>query len=143
MKWLLWVVLAAGLTPCYADLATVQSEPNLEKRSDKALANADLAMEAARKAYQAPDLKAFEASLNEVRESVDLSYKSLQDTGKAARRSPKYFKRAELKLRALLKRLENLKVDVALDDRAQVESLAKHVNDVHDQILHEIMTKRH
>lgn len=126
-----------------ADLADVRNEPNLEKRSEKALVNANIAVDEARKAYKSADLAGFKARLREVEESAELSYQSLQDTGKAARRSPKFFKRAEMKMHAVAKRLVALGADVSFEDRAVVEAAQKKLSDLEDKIVHEILTKKH
>ena len=126
-----------------ADLADVRNEPNLEKRSEKALENANIAVDEARKAYKSADLAGFGSRLREVEESAELSYQSLQDTGKAARRSPKFFKRAEMKMHAVAKRLEALGADVSFEDRAVVEAAQKKLSDLEDKIVHEILTKKH
>lgn len=142
---LLFVLLAMLLAVpvVRADLADVKNEPNLEKRSEKALENANIAVDEARKAYKSADLAAFGSRLREVEESAELSYQSLQDTGKAARRSPKFFKRAEMKMHALAKRLEALGVEVSFEDRALVEATRKTLSDLEDKIVFEIMTKKH
>jgi len=126
-----------------ADLADVKNEPNLEKRSEKALENANNAVDEARKAYKSADLAGFGARIKEVEESAELSYQSLQETGKAARRSPKFFKRSEMKIHALTKRLEALGAEVALEDRGVVETARKNLSDLEDKIVFEIMTKKH
>jgi len=126
-----------------ADLADVKNEPNLEKRSEKALENANMAVDEARKAYKSADLAGFGSRLREVEESAELSYQSLQDTGKAARRSPKFFKRAEMKLHAITKRLEALGSEVNFEDRVPVEATRKKLSDLEDKIVFEIMTKKH
>jgi len=138
---MLILFLAAPLI--WADLAAVKSEPNLERRSEKALDNANTALDAARTAYKSSDLGAFKVQLNEVEESGELSYQSLKDTGKAARNSPKYFKRAEMKLHALSNRLKQLSAEVGMDERAEVESVRKKLGDLEDKLLLEIMTKKH
>jgi len=140
MKPLLAVCLWSSLA--FADLNWVMSEPNLEKRSDRALENADEAVGEARKSYRAQDMKAFATALKEVRDSVELSYKSLQESGKAARRSPKYFKRADARLRELAKKLDNLEKDVMMDERTEVTALKKRVDELDEQVVLDIMTKK-
>ncbi|MBI1898087.1 MAG: hypothetical protein HYS04_16375, partial [Acidobacteria bacterium] len=71
-----------------ADLAPLYTEPNLEKRSDKAIEYAREAVEAARDSYKRHDYDNFRTCVEEVAEAVELSYKSLLATGKAARRHP-------------------------------------------------------
>ena len=58
MHWLLIAVLAF-------DLGAVKSEPNLERRSDRALDNANTALDAARDAYSAADLDKTQSALKE------------------------------------------------------------------------------
>jgi hypothetical protein len=126
-----------------ADLAAVKIEPNLEKRSEKALENANRAIDEARAAYKLPDLKLFRDLLTEIKESLELSYSSLQETGKAARRSPKYFKRAEMKMHDIARRLDGLAAEVESAERAEVEAVKKTASDLEDKLLLEIMTKKH
>jgi len=138
---LLALILATSLV--WADLTEVKNEPNLEKRSERALENANTAIDEARKAYKSSDLGAFKSRIHEIEESAELSYQSLEDTGKAARRSPKFFKRAEMKMHSLAKRLEALGTEVSLEDRAAIDSVRKTLSDLEDKIVFEIMTKKH
>jgi len=133
--WLLAAMLAL-------DLNSIKQEPNLERRSDLALDHANEALDAARDAFQANDIAKMQAGLDEVTESVNLSYQSLVDTGKDARRNPKFFKRAELKTRELLRRLDGFRIAVDVDSRAAVDRVRDRVNDVHDNLLKSIMSKK-
>ena len=129
----------AGL--CWADIALVKQEPNLEKRSELALDFANESIDAAKKVYDSNPVD-FAARLADVREATELSYTSLSETGKRARRSPKYFKRAELKMRALMRRLDNLAKEVSVDDKKLVEDVYAHVSELNERVLHEIMSKK-
>jgi hypothetical protein len=123
------------------DLGAIKTEPNLEKRSELALDYANTALDAARDAYSAgEDAKALGA-LDEVRESVDLSWHALVDTGKYARNN-KFFKRAEVRTRALLRRLDGLRDTVAVDDQPAVEKVRARVEEVHDVLIEGIMGKK-
>ena len=135
MPWLLTLVLAF-------DLAAVKSEPNLERRSEKALDYAGQAFATARESYSSGDVKKSQDALQEVRQGVDLAYDSLSETGKDARRNPKFFKRAELKTRELLRRLDGMRQAVSIEDRALVESVRDHVSEIHDNLLKGIMSKK-
>jgi hypothetical protein len=133
----------ALLMICLAfDLAAIKLEPNLEHRSDLALQNASAAMDAARDASAAGDTGRIKGSLEELRDSVDLAYQSLVDSGKSARRNPKFFKRAELKARELMRRLDGLAQAVDSDDRGFVESVRERVSKVHDNLIEDIMEKK-
>ena len=138
------LILTAAATFCLADIPpAVMAERNLEKRSELALKLADDSISAASKAYaEASASSSFEQHLQSVEELTRLSLKSLHDTGKEARKKPKYFKSAELKLRNLLRRLSTLSNEVSADDRPRVEAAKKVLSEVHEQLLHDIMSKR-
>ncbi len=129
------VMLASGLD-------SVKSEPNLEKRSKLALDNANAAVDAARQAYDAGHFKDSLSALNEVRDSVELSLASLNETHKDARRNPKAFKRAELEIRELVRRLKSLESDFGVEDRAEVLKTEQRLQEVHDELITRIMSKR-
>jgi hypothetical protein len=125
-----------------ADLASIQQEPSLERRSQLAMDYAGAALDAARTAYQASDLEKAKTSLSEVGDAVDLAYDSLQQTGKEARRDPKFFKRTELATRQLLRRIEGLAESMSFDDRAVAEKVRDRVAAIHDDLLQGIMSKK-
>jgi len=135
MHWVLLLTLAF-------DLSTVKNEPNLEKRSELALSNANLALNAARDDYNAGNIEKSTSELQEVCDSVDLAYESLSDTGKDPRKDPKFFKRAELSTRELLRRLENLAPGMSAVDRGTLEKVRERISDVHDNLLKGIMSKK-
>lgn len=135
------MIIVLSLFLAFADLSNVKTEPNLEKRSDLALDNANRAIDDARAAYQAGDAKKTDDDLAEVRQSVDLSLESLENSGKQARKS-KYFKRAEIKLRELLRRLSGFRDEMSVDDRKPLDDTAARLQEVHDRLLQEIMSKK-
>jgi len=138
---LAWLALAA--MGCFAaDLDAVRAEPNLEKRSEKALQNADAAVDAARKAHEAGNDDAFKSSLQEVHDSILLAKESLDKSGKNARRNPKYFKKAEQNLRRLGRRLDTLRLELSVDDRAPVEALMHEADTMRDKIVEAIMGRK-
>src|SRR6202162_2061284 len=119
MAWLFIALLAAQL---YAtDLGTIKQEPNLERRSDLAMQYANSALDTAREAYTAGNIDKTETAIEEVESSVDLAYDSLGQTGKDPRRSPKFFKRAEMSTRQLLRRLDGMMESMSVADRALIE----------------------
>jgi len=136
--------LLAGLlaaAPARADLAAVKAEPNLEKRSDLALAHAHRTLEAARRAYHSGPMQEVESSLAQVLESINLSLQSLRDTGKNPRRSPKYFKRGEIEIRKLMRRLDGFRDAMSVDDRPMLDALTKRAHQIHEELLAGIMSK--
>jgi hypothetical protein len=130
-------ILAAEIPPA------VMAEDDLEKRSEVALKAAEESISAAAKAYSAgSEVGVFRQHITSAQDLTALSLKSLNDSGKRASRSPKYFKRAELKLRSLLRRMTNLSNEVSVEDRPVVEAAQKSMSDVHEQLLHDIMSKK-
>jgi hypothetical protein len=122
------------------DLGPVKAEPDLQKRLELALSNADQEIDAARDAYKAGDVGKLSAALEEVRDSVNLSFESLEERHKKPR-NDKYYKRAELKVRSLLRRLASFSDEVDLDERKKVEAVRQRLQEVHDQLIAAIMRK--
>jgi NADH:ubiquinone oxidoreductase subunit D len=144
MKTVLLVVLlvSAGAFLLAADIESVKSEPNLERRSEKALLNAEAAFDAARKAHSDGADQAFTVALAEIGQSIQLIRQSLDDSGKNARKSPKYFKKAEVGLRKLGRRLDSFRVELSVDERAPVEKLVQQAHETQEHLLHAIMGKK-
>jgi hypothetical protein len=137
---LVWLALC--MTAPSADIESLKSEPNLEKRSEKALLNANAAITAAREAYSAGDSRKARMALEETASSVELSYDALSGTGKHPRQSPKHFKHAELSVREMLRRLKDLENDVGVDDRPVLVETEDRLQRVHDELLDGIMSKK-
>ncbi|HET8547542.1 MAG TPA: hypothetical protein VFL57_06055 [Bryobacteraceae bacterium] len=141
LRVLVAVALLAPAVRC-ADLAAIRNEPRLERRSELALEHAIATVERARDAWRASKMAEFQQALEEIREASELSYQSLRETGKPARRHPKYFKRAEKNLRSLMKKLDGLFQEVGIDDRAAVDEVRRRASDLHDQVVTDIMSKK-
>jgi hypothetical protein len=138
------MLLAAGPAALVrADLARVKAEPNLEKRSKLALDYAEQALKDARGAYGNGDSAKATVLIAQVREAVELAENSLKETGKNPRRSPKYFKKAEIETRALLKRVEAFQDEMNVADRPTLDPLRAKVQQVHDDLLMGIMEGKH
>ena len=132
-------VLLAATLACAgvlrADLAKAHAETNLERRSGLALANAAAAYQAARAAYDKGETDAVAAAVNEIEESVDLAYTSLKATGKDPRKSPKWFKKAEIETRDLLRKLDAFQQQMGFAERPMLEKVKTRVQQVHDDLL--------
>jgi hypothetical protein len=135
----MWMaLLAVGLAaagPSRADLTRALKEPNLERRSQLALENASAAYKAARAAYDKGENDQAGKLIAEIQESVELAQTSLTKTGKNPRKSPKWFKRAEIETRELLKRLDAFEHDMGFNDRPMLEKVKARVQQIHDELL--------
>ena len=118
-----------------ADLKAALAERDLGKRSKLALDNAAETLKAARAALQAGENEKIAAAAAEMKESVDLAYDSLKSTGKDPRKSPKWFKHAEIATRDLLKKLDTLQQDMNFQDRSVLSELKTRLQQVHDELL--------
>lgn len=135
-------VVFSGLT--HADLRAARAEPNLEKRSKLALGNALALYTNARQAYQQGDTNQVKADATEIQESVELAYTSLEDTGKDPRKSPKWFKQAEIETRDLLRKIDGFQQEMDFNDRPVLDAVKAKVQQVHDSLLLQLMEgKKH
>jgi hypothetical protein len=133
---------AISLSAASPDLDAVRAEPNLEKRSELALKNADKALDSARKAYAEANDAALKEAVAEAIASLDLCQDSLDESGRNARKKPKYFKKAEIGARLYLRRLDNFRGEMSVDDRPAVEPLIERAHKLQEEILHAIMGKK-
>ncbi len=144
-KGLLWALaicwISAGTLS--ADLKRAQAEPNLEKRSQLAMDNAVAAYQAARAAYDKGDNTQTAAAIEEIVESVDLADASLRQTGKDPRKSSKWFKKAEMETRDLVRKLDSFQQTMGFDDRPMLDKVKTRVQQVHDDLLLGIMEGKH
>lgn len=124
-----------------AGLERAKAEPNLEKRSQLALDNAELALKEAREAYRAGSNARAAEFLAEVRSSVEYAELSLKETGKNPRRSPKYFKRAEMDVNTLLRKSAAFEQEMDAADRPMLSELKAKLQQVHEDLLHGVMGK--
>ena len=138
---LLWAALisTAASLPAAADLKQAMAESNLEKRSALALENAEAALKAAREAYQKGENDRMASEIAEVEQSVDLAYDSLTQTGKDPRRSPRWFKHAEIETRGLERRLETAQQEMNYADRPALDKVRDRVRQVHEDLLMGLM----
>ena len=131
--------LVAASWPAWAGLDQIRAEQNLEKRSALAMDYAAAALKEARAAYNAGDTGKTAEKAKEIEESVDLAYAALEKTGKDPRRSPKWFKHAEIQSNELLRSIEALEHDMSFEDRMILEKTKQRVQQVHDNLLAGLM----
>src|SRR5271156_5385960 len=110
------------------DLTAVRNEPNPEHRSELAIENANVALDAAKDAYSAGNAAKMQAGLDEVADSVDLAYDSLAGE---AHPNTKAFKRAEQRTGQLLRRIDGFRQVVDFDDRTKVDKIHERVSAAH------------
>jgi hypothetical protein len=139
MRWMAVVAVIASLgvavRPLHADLKAAKAEADLGKRSKLALDNASVMLKSLREAYNAGERQKVTDAADEYVASIDLASESLKATGKNPRKSPKWFKQAEIATRDLLKKLETLQHDLNFDDRSVLDKAKARTQEVHDELL--------
>ncbi len=122
-----------------ADLDKARAERNLDRRARLAMENAALQLRVASAAEAAGDWARVEQALNEIGDSVDLAYESVQATGRNPRNSRQH-KDFEIRLRTLLKNLESFRQRLGFEEREQIAPLVEHLEKIHDQVVRDILT---
>ena len=135
------LLLAAAPGGLWADLTKAKAQPNLERRARLALDNAALQLRLASQADKSGDWAKTKEALAELGESVDLAYLSLKQTGKNPRNSGQ-FKNLEIKVRGLVKNLEEFRRTLDFEQREELTPLVKHLRQVHDEVLQSVMTPK-
>jgi hypothetical protein len=73
---------------------------------------------------------------------VELVAHSLKETAKNPRNHPKYFKRAEIGTRDLLRRMETFQQEMSYADRPTLDALKAYVQQTHDDLLTGLMGEK-
>lgn len=121
----------------------VRAEPDLEKKSDMALEMALAGVDGVVEAYRQGLPQQARAMAARIVEAAELSLASLEESGKSARKRPKYFKRAEIATRKLARNLRNAQRQLLFEERQDLEPVIQRIDDINRQLLMDIMqTKR-
>ncbi|MCS7024906.1 MAG: hypothetical protein NZV14_08895 [Bryobacteraceae bacterium] len=146
MMWLqlllLGSILVAWTVPARADLTAARNEKNPEKSYWLALENADKILTQARENLVEGKLDLLASNLHEIVESVEFARDKLYSTGKSPSRNSKHFKRAELKIRDFLRKLQGLEQTASFEERPPIEAAKKKLQQIHDDLLLDIMGSR-
>ena len=128
----LLVVAAAGQTP----LDGLKSEPDAGRRADGAITLAETQFDAARAAYSKGDMGAGDSDLDLMTKALDESVSALAKAHKS-----RLYKRAEMRVSHLQRRMAGLLDDLNLDQKVWAEQTSRHVNEVREKLLEGAMSK--
>ena len=117
-------------------LAELEAEHDPARRSDKALTFADAAFDNARDFYNKGDIKKGDAELENMTNALKACVGSLQAAHKA-----RFYKKAELKVAFLQRRMEGLVDDLSIPERGWAEYTQRKLEDIHDKLLDGVMRK--
>jgi len=124
-----------------ADLAQARAERNLDRRTRLALDNGALQLRLAAEANKSGEWLKTRAALDELGESIDLAYASQKETGRNPRGARQY-KNLEVRVRGLLKTLEEFQRTLDFQQREETEPLVEKIRRVHDEVLQSILAPK-
>ncbi|MGI9069963.1 MAG: hypothetical protein ACR2JB_01205 [Bryobacteraceae bacterium] len=132
--------LALGVTSFaqaqQAFLAELEAVHDPARRSDKALSLADTAFDNARELYTKGEIKKGDAELDNMTSALNECVGSLQTAHKA-----RCYKKAELRVAYLQRRLEGLLDEISVQERGWAEYTQRKLDDIHDKLLQGVMRK--
>lgn len=119
--------------------ARIEQERDPVKRAQFQLRLADLRLEEARKQYDAADDEKGLATLKDMQDLIERVEEGLFATGRDPRKKPKGFKEAEIQLRTMLRRMQDLRLSLPLDLRPPIEDIMKRLAEIQYEFLYGIM----
>lgn len=129
-------LLVAGVLNAQTLIAEIRAERDPAKRSEKALSFADTAFDNARDDYNKGEIHKGDAELENMMTALEECLSSLDTANKA-----KYFKKAEMNVALLQRRLKSLVDDIALQQRGWAEYTQRKLDQLHDKLLDGVMRK--
>lgn len=114
----------------------VKNQPNPGKRSELAIEAANRSLDEARESYLGGNSTKGDSEIKEVATLADECLSSVEQANKY-----RYWKKAELRIRQLTRRVESLADDLGYDQRAKAQELRAHLDQIHDKLLAGVMRK--
>lgn len=133
---LLTLGLASFIQAQQSFLAELEAEHDPAKRSEKAVTLADTAFDNARVFYTKGEIKKGDAELENMTNALKECVGSLQTAHKA-----RFYKKAELRVAYLQRRMKDLVDDLNLQQRGWAEYTERKLDDIHDKLLDGVMRK--
>lgn len=134
---------AAVLMAAWASAARPQSllmelkaEHDPAKRSEKALTLADEAFDNARDYYNKGEIQKGDAELEDMTNALNECVGSLEEARKA-----KFYKKAELKVAYLQRRMQGLLDDIEIQKRGWAEYTQRKLEEIHEKLLSGVMRR--
>ena len=117
-------------------ISEIKAEHDPVKRSEKALNFADSSFDNARENYNKGDIHKGDAELENMMTGLEECLSSLDLARKA-----KYYKKAEMNVALLQRRLQGLLDDINLQQRGWAEYTQRKLDQLHDKLLEGVMRK--
>ena len=117
-------------------VAELKMEHDPGRRSEKALIFADQAFDTARELYGKGQIHKGDAELDDMTTALKECLDSLEEAHKA-----KFYKRAELHVAYLQRRMSGLLDDLSIQERGWAEYTSRKVEELHEKMLEGVMRK--
>jgi hypothetical protein len=114
----------------------LKAEHDPGRRSELALSFADIAFDTARDFYSKGEVHKGDAQLEDMMNALNECEVSLQTAHKA-----KFYKKAELRVAYLQRRMQGLLDDIELQQRGWAEYTQRKLDEIHDKLLDGVMRK--
>ena len=122
--------------------ARISTETNPVQKARLEIRLADLLLEQTRKQYTDGDDDKGLASLNDMMTNCESAYQQLFGTHRDPRSKPAGFKDTEIRMREFVRRLNDLRLTLASDERPPLDKAIERLRDMHDDLLSGIMRVR-
>ncbi len=116
---------------CYANR---ESDP--AKQAEAALTGAEQSFDAAREAYEKGNIEKGDAALEQMTKNLDTCVELLDSAHKS-----RHYKKAELRVAMLQRRMSDLLNDIPLQQRGWAEQTSRKLDEIHDKLLAGVMAK--
>lgn len=117
-------------------LAELKLEHDPGKRAEMALSFADESFDSARTNYEKGLIHEGDVALDNMTSALNACAESVAVANKA-----KYYKKAEMKVATLQRRLAGLMDDLSMTERGWAEQTARRVEEIHSKLLDGVMRK--
>lgn len=129
-------VVSVTIAPAQSLVTELQAEHDPGKRSELALTMADTAFDNARDFYTKGDIDKGDAQLEDMTTALNECVVSLSVARKA-----KFYKKAELRVAYLQRRMQGLLDDIDVQRRGWAEQTQRRLDEIHDRLLEGVMKK--
>ena len=119
-----------------AFLTEIKSEHDPVKRVEMALSFADESFDSAKTNYHKGEIHEGDKALENMTSALNACVESVAATNKA-----KFYKKAEMKVAMLQRRLSGLMDDISITERGWAEQTARRVEEIHSKLLDGVMRK--
>ncbi len=130
------ILAFAGAMPCQSFLAELKMQHDPAKRSEMALGFADELFDNAQSSYGKGQISKGDADLESMTKVLNACLDSLATANKS-----RSYKKAEMKVAYLQRRLSDLVNNMGVQERGWAEYTSRKLDEIHDKLLNGVMRK--